>query len=87
MKNARVSQILTTGERIQPTLPGVEEQVTKTVQGSDIPPHRPKARSCCPTQSRGRRSARRTFLYDLWHSDATRRRLLRMRRLRHDQRL
>ena len=36
-------QILTTGERIQPTLPGVEEQVTKTVQGSDIPPHRPKA--------------------------------------------
>ena len=32
--------ILTTDERIQPTLPGVEEQVTKTVQGSDIPPHR-----------------------------------------------
>ncbi len=32
--------IFTTDERIQPTLPGVEEQVTKTVQGSDIPPHR-----------------------------------------------
>ncbi len=32
--------ILTTDERTQPTLPGVEEQVTKTVQGSDIPPHR-----------------------------------------------
>ena len=32
--------IFTTGERTQPTLPGVEEQVTKTVQGSDIPPHR-----------------------------------------------
>ncbi len=32
--------ILTTDERTQPTLPGVEEQVAKTVQGSDIPPHR-----------------------------------------------
>ena len=32
--------IFTTDERVQPTLPGVEEQVTKTVQGSDIPPHR-----------------------------------------------
>jgi len=29
--------ILTTGERTQPTLPGVEEQVTPTVQGSEIP--------------------------------------------------
>ena len=35
--------ILTTDERTQPTLPGVEEQVTKTVQGSDIPPHRSSA--------------------------------------------
>ena len=35
--------IFTTDERIQPTLPGVEEQVTKTVQGSDIPPHRATA--------------------------------------------
>jgi ribonucleoside-diphosphate reductase alpha chain len=33
--------ILTTGERTQPTLPGVEEQVTPTVQGSDIPPDPP----------------------------------------------
>ncbi|MCY3850194.1 MAG: vitamin B12-dependent ribonucleotide reductase [Acidimicrobiaceae bacterium] len=32
--------IFTTDERTQPTLPGVEEQVTKSVQGSDIPPHR-----------------------------------------------
>ena len=32
--------ILTTDERTQPTLPGVEEQVTETVQGSDIAPHR-----------------------------------------------
>jgi ribonucleoside-diphosphate reductase alpha chain len=29
--------ILTTGERIQPTLPGVEETVTETRQGTDIP--------------------------------------------------
>ena len=29
--------ILTTGERTQPTLPGVEEQVTRSVQGSEIP--------------------------------------------------
>ena len=36
--------IFTTDERVQPTLPGVEEQVTKTVQGSDIPPHRPTSR-------------------------------------------
>src|SRR3546814_13683640 len=28
--------ILTTGERTQPTLPGVEETVTETRQGSDI---------------------------------------------------
>ena len=32
--------ILTTDERVQPTLPGVEEQVTESVQGSDIAPHR-----------------------------------------------
>ncbi len=30
--------IRTTDERIEPTLPGVVEQVTATVQGSDIPP-------------------------------------------------
>jgi ribonucleoside-diphosphate reductase alpha chain len=30
--------ILTTGERTQPTLPGVEEQVTESHQGLDIPP-------------------------------------------------
>src|SRR3546814_9796195 len=28
--------ILTTGERTQPTLPGVEETITETRQGSDI---------------------------------------------------
>ncbi|MEM7140564.1 MAG: vitamin B12-dependent ribonucleotide reductase [Actinomycetota bacterium] len=33
--------ILTTDERTQPTLPGVEEQVTETVQGSEIPPDPP----------------------------------------------
>ncbi len=35
--------ILTTDERTQPTLPGVEEQVTETVQGSEIPPDPPSA--------------------------------------------
>ncbi|MEZ5165076.1 MAG: hypothetical protein R2695_00805 [Acidimicrobiales bacterium] len=30
--------ILTTGERTQPTLPGVEEQTTPTVQGADLAP-------------------------------------------------
>jgi len=33
--------ILTTDERTQPTLPGVVEQVTPTVQGGDIPPDPP----------------------------------------------
>ncbi|MCZ9335544.1 hypothetical protein, partial [Klebsiella pneumoniae] len=30
--------ILTVGERTQPTLPGVEESVTETVQGQDVTP-------------------------------------------------
>ena len=33
--------IYTTGERTQPTLPGVEEQVTATEQGHDLPPDPP----------------------------------------------
>ncbi len=33
--------ILTTGERTQPTLPGVEEAATETVQGSDVTPDPP----------------------------------------------
>jgi ribonucleoside-diphosphate reductase alpha chain len=33
--------IFTTGERTQPTLPGVEEQVTQTTQGSEVPPDPP----------------------------------------------
>ena len=33
--------ILSTDERIQPTLPGVEESVTETRQGMDMSPHRP----------------------------------------------
>ncbi|MDW3219080.1 MAG: vitamin B12-dependent ribonucleotide reductase [Acidimicrobiales bacterium] len=40
--------ILTTDERIQPTLPGVEEQVTETVQGSEIPPDPPAAAADAP---------------------------------------
>ena len=38
--------ILTTGERTQPTLPGVEEHVTPTTQGSDIPPAAADAPFC-----------------------------------------
>ena len=33
--------ILTSSERIQLTLPGVEESTTETCQGSDIPPDPP----------------------------------------------
>jgi ribonucleoside-diphosphate reductase alpha chain len=33
--------IFTTGERTQPTLPGVEEQATQTTQGSEVPPDPP----------------------------------------------
>ena len=33
--------ILTTDERLQPTLPGVEEQATPTTQGTEIPPDPP----------------------------------------------
>ena len=33
--------VYTTGERTQPTLPGVEEQVTTTEQGHDLPPDPP----------------------------------------------
>ena len=33
--------ILTTGERSQPTLPGVEEMATETRQGHDVPPDPP----------------------------------------------
>ena len=35
--------ILTTGERIEPTLPGVEEQAVETLQGQDLPPDPPSA--------------------------------------------
>jgi len=35
--------ILTAEERIEPTLPGVVEQVTETVQGSQLPPDPPSA--------------------------------------------
>ncbi len=37
--------IFTTGERIQPTLPGVEEQATPTIQGADMPPDPPSVPS------------------------------------------
>src|SRR3546814_12092353 len=40
--------ILTIGERTQPTLPGVEESVTETVQGQDVPPDPVSIESASP---------------------------------------
>ena len=40
--------ILTTGERIQPTLPGVEETITETRQGTDIPADPPSIDASSP---------------------------------------
>jgi ribonucleoside-diphosphate reductase alpha chain len=37
--------VLTTGERTQPTLPGVEESIIETVQGSEIPADPPSVES------------------------------------------
>ena len=41
--------ILTTGERTQPTLPGVEETVVQTRQGPDVPADPPSLDSSSPT--------------------------------------
>ncbi|MFS8482984.1 MAG: hypothetical protein FWJ94_13865, partial [Acidimicrobiia bacterium] len=41
--------ILTTGERTQPTLPGVEETVVPTRQGQDVPADPPSIDSSSPT--------------------------------------
>jgi ribonucleoside-diphosphate reductase alpha chain len=41
--------ILTTGERTQPTLPGVEETVVQTTQGQDVPADPPSLDSSSPT--------------------------------------
>jgi ribonucleoside-diphosphate reductase alpha chain len=41
--------ILTTGERTQPTLPGVEETVVQTRQGHDVPADPPSLDSSSPT--------------------------------------
>ena len=41
--------ILTTGERTQPTLPGVEETVVETRQGQDVPADPPSFDSSSPT--------------------------------------
>jgi ribonucleoside-diphosphate reductase alpha chain len=43
--------ILTTGERIQPTLPGVEETITETRQGSDVPADPPSFDASSPLLS------------------------------------
>jgi ribonucleoside-diphosphate reductase alpha chain len=43
--------ILTTGERTQPTLPGVEETITETRQGSDLPSDPPSIDASSPLLS------------------------------------
>ena len=43
--------ILTTGERIEPTLPGVEEQAVETLQGQDLPPDPPSAAAPAPADA------------------------------------
>ena len=43
--------ILTTGERIEPTLPGVEEQAVETLQGQDLPPDPPSAAGPAPADA------------------------------------
>jgi len=45
--------ILTTGERTQPTLPGVEETVIETRQGHDVPADPPSIDSSSPVLTRG----------------------------------
>jgi ribonucleoside-diphosphate reductase alpha chain len=47
----RELNILTTGERTQPTLPGVEETVTETRQGPDVPADPPSIDSSSPLLS------------------------------------
>ena len=55
--------ILTTGERTQPTLPGVEETVVETRQGQDVPADPPSIDSSSPTlfDTRGAPGSRRCW--------------------------
>ena len=48
--------ILTTGERTQPTLPGVEETITETRQGTDLPADPPSIDASSPLLSVHRRA-------------------------------
>lgn len=47
----RDRNILTTGERSQPTLPGVDEAVTPSVQGLDLPPDPPSTSTSASSTS------------------------------------
>jgi hypothetical protein len=51
LEERRELNILTTGERTQPTLPGVEETVTETRQGPDVPADPPSIDSSSPLLS------------------------------------
>ena len=44
-EDRKARNILTVGERTQPTLPGVAEAATETVQGQDVPADPPSGRS------------------------------------------
>ena len=48
LEERRELNILTTGERTQPTLPGVEEGITETRQGSDLPSDPPSIDASSP---------------------------------------
>ena len=96
--------IFSTSERMQPTLPGVEEMATPSVGVIDDGLGVAAANGCrcadadqpadvrCPRQcggqpARSRRTARRPLLLQLWQRHAAGRLLLRLRQLRHDQRV
>ena len=49
----RARNILTTGERSQPTLPGVDEAVTPSVQGLDVPADPPSSTTSTPAAPAG----------------------------------
>jgi ribonucleoside-diphosphate reductase alpha chain len=52
--------IYTVGERTQPTLPGVEETVTETVQGPDVTPDPPSIPSASALEADVSRAAERS---------------------------
>ena len=62
--------ILTTGERTQPTLPGVEETVVQTSQGQEVPADPPSIDSSSPTLFDNQRPAEPSLLERAGVTDA-----------------